>query len=137
MRLEVTRRADLAVRALVLLGADGGRLKSNALAAALDTTAGFVPQVLGPLVARGWVRSEPGPTGGYACAVDLRTVSLLDVIEAIDGPTDVGRCVVEGRPCRPADACPLHHAWEQARQSMLRELRTTALADTTAARTPR
>ena len=64
MRLEITRRADLASRALLLLARDGGRVKSADLAAALDTTAGFVPQILGPLVERGWIAPVPGPTGG-------------------------------------------------------------------------
>ena len=63
MRLEITQRADLAVRALVLLQRSPLRLKSVDLAAALGTTAGFVPQVMGPLVRAGWVRSVPGRRG--------------------------------------------------------------------------
>ena len=68
----------------------------------------FVPQVLGPLVRAGWVRSDPGPTGGYRCQVVLSEVSVLQVIEAVDGATDVGRCVVADRPCQAADPCVLH-----------------------------
>lgn len=128
MRLEVTRRADLAVQALVRLGTTGKRHKSGALAEALDTTAGFIPQVLGPLVERGWVRSEPGPRGGYAAAVDLDAVTVLEVVEAVDGPTDVGRCVVEGQPCRADRPCSLHDAWSRARQALLAELGATTLA---------
>ena len=48
MRLEITQRADLAVRALVALQSAPARLKSVDLADALGTTAGFVPQVMGP-----------------------------------------------------------------------------------------
>ena len=44
MRLEITRRAELAVRAMVALGASEGRLKAPDLAEALGTTSGFVPQ---------------------------------------------------------------------------------------------
>jgi Rrf2 family protein len=128
MRLEVTRRADLAVQALVRLGRSGERHKAGSLAEALDTTAGFIPQVLGPLVERGWVRSEPGPRGGYMAAVDLEKVTVLEVVEAVDGPTDVGRCVVEGRPCRADRPCSLHGAWSRARQALLAELGTTTLA---------
>ena len=77
MRLEITRRADLAVRAMVVLGETDGLVKATALAEALDATPGFVPQVIGPLVKAGWVRSEPGPTGGYASSVDLSDLSAL------------------------------------------------------------
>ena len=61
MRLEITQRADLAVRALVALQSAPVRLKSVDLADALGTTAGFVPQVMGPLVRAGWVRSVTSP----------------------------------------------------------------------------
>ena len=63
MRLEITRRADLATRAMLILAAAADRTKAAALAEQLDTTAGFVAQAMTPLVAQGWVRSEPGPSG--------------------------------------------------------------------------
>lgn len=44
------------------------------------------------------MRSEPGPTGGYVVTIDLAEVSVLDVIESVEGPTDTGRCVPEDRP---------------------------------------
>lgn len=128
MRLEITRRADLAVRAMVLLGSAPARWKAPALAAALDTTAGFVPQVIGPLVKAGWVSSEPGPTGGYVAQVSLADVSVLQVIEAIDGATDTGRCVVEDRECRGSEPCSLHHAWSRAREELMRSLAATPLS---------
>ncbi len=61
MRLEITRRAELAVRAMALLGGRPERIKASALAQELGTTAAFVPQVVGPLVKAGWVQSDPGP----------------------------------------------------------------------------
>lgn len=44
------------------------------------------------------MQSEPGPTGGYVVTIDLADVCVLDVIEAVDGPTATGRCVLEDRP---------------------------------------
>lgn len=127
MRLEVTRRADLAVQAMVLLGTSGARWKSGALADALDTSTGFVPQVLAPLVARGWVVSVPGPRGGYLADVPLGALTVRDVVEAVDGPTDTGRCVVEGRPCAANQRCALHDAWSGARDALLTRLDATTL----------
>lgn len=128
MRLEITRRADLAIRALALLGRTPERLKASVLAAELETTVGFIPQVVGPLVKAGWVRSDPGPTGGYRSSVDLDHVSVLDVIEAVDGTTDAGRCVVADRPCRPDVPCVLHAAWGQARTELVGMLQTTPMS---------
>lgn len=125
MRLEVTRRSDLAVRALRALDRAGGRVKAPALAATVGSTAGFVTQVVTPMVRAGWVRSDPGPAGGYTLAVGLDEVSVLDVIEAIEGPTDSGRCVLVDRPCSETGTCALHGAWLRARAQLLRELDTT------------
>jgi Rrf2 family protein len=91
MRLEVTRRTDLATRALIALAAGGGRRKASELAAELDASPGFLSQAMTPIVNRGWVHSEPGRTGGYTAAASLDDVSVLDVVEAVEGPTDVTR----------------------------------------------
>ncbi len=125
MRLDITQRADLAVRALVVLDQSAARLKSSDLAAALGTTAGFVPQVMGPLVRHGWVRSVPGPTGGYEPLVEVDTLNVLEVVEAVDGPTNSGRCVVADRPCEATEPCALHVAWGLARRQLLSSLAAT------------
>ena len=122
MRLEITQRADLAVRALVVLHRSPARLKSVDLAAALGTTAGFVPQVMGPLVREGWVHSVPGPTGGYEPLVEVDALNVLAVVEAVDGPTDSGRCVVADRPCEASAPCALHVAWGLARRELVSSL---------------
>ncbi len=134
MRLEITRRADLAVRALVVLGAERDadalrRVKGADLAAAIGTTTAFLPQILAPLVRAGWVRSDPGPRGGYLSEVSLRAISVLEVIEAVDGATDDGRCVVADRACRAVAPCLLHGAWRQARGELTRQLDALSLAE--------
>lgn len=128
MRLEITRRADLAIRALALLGRSPERVKASALAVELGTTVAFVPQVLGPLVRAGWVQSDPGPTGGYHCRVQLDDVNVLQVIEAVDGATDAGRCVVADRPCAAVDPCALHSAWATARAELVGVLGSTPMS---------
>jgi Rrf2 family protein len=128
MRLEITRRADLAVRAMTALAAADGRLKSGDLADALGTTIAMVPQFVGPLVKAGWVQSDPGPTGGYRLNAPLDAISVLDVIELVDGPTDNGRCVVADRPCDARNRCALHDGWSQARADLMASLDATALA---------
>lgn len=128
MRLEVSRRSDLAVRGLLELAGSGERRKAVDLAERLGTTPGFLSQVLTPLVARGWVRSEPGPTGGYTATVTLDAISVLDVLEAVEGPTDTGRCVLQDRACSSEGPCALHQAWSEARATLLAELDHIALS---------
>lgn len=128
MRLEITRRSDLATRALLELARAGRRSKSSALADAVGTTPGFLSQALSPLVKRGWVQSDPGPSGGYLVTVDPAMLSVLAVIEAVEGPTDTGRCVLEDRACGGDGLCALHVPWSNAREHLLAELAGTSLA---------
>jgi Rrf2 family iron-sulfur cluster assembly transcriptional regulator len=132
MRLEITQRADLAVRALIALQEAPTRLKSVDLAEALGTTAGFIPQVMGPLVRAGWVQSVPGPTGGYERRCDLDSLTVLEVVETIDGPTDNGRCVVAERLCDAVEPCALHVAWARARHELRESLAALSLAEVSA-----
>lgn len=104
------------------------RLKSAELAVSLGTTAGFVPQVMAPMVRAGWVHSVPGPTGGYEPVVILDELSVLEIVEEIDGPTDTGRCVVADRPCDAAETCVLHVAWGRARRELVASLAGLSLA---------
>lgn len=132
MRLEVTRKSDLAVRALRVLAElePDRRIKGPVLADLVGSTPGFVAQVVTPLVRAGWVASEPGPTGGYSLRVaDLSEVSVLAVVEAVEGPTDSGRCVLADRPCSETGPCALHTAWQRARAELLRELAATSVGE--------
>jgi len=122
VRLEVTRKSDLAVRSLRALGAANTLVKGPALAELVGTSAGFVAQALTPLVRAGWVHSEPGPTGGYSLATDLGDISVLAVIEAVEGPTDGGQCVLADHACDQAGTCALHVPWQTARAELLRQL---------------
>lgn len=128
MRLEISRRTDLATQALLVLGATDGRIKGPALAEAVGTTSGFLSQVLSPLVTRRWIRSDPGPTGGYSLSVALDRISVLEVLEAIEGPTDSGECVLEDRACTSTHPCALHVPWSKARAQLLAELAATPLS---------
>lgn len=117
------------MRALRVLADASERVKGPVLAEAVGSTSGFVSQVLNPLVREGWVRSDPGPSGGYSLATDLDSVSVLAVIEAIEGPTDGGRCVLADRPCNESGTCALHVPWLRARAQLLSELDATSVAD--------
>lgn len=106
-------------------------MKGAALAERVGASPGFLSQAMTPLVAAGWVRSEPGPTGGYVLAADLSAVSLLEVIEAVEGPTEANRCVLEDRPCSASGPCALHQPWSRARAELTSELAATPLSDLT------
>jgi len=129
MRLEITRKTDLALRTIRTL--EGSQLprKGADIAAEIGTTPAFLAQVVAPLVRAGWVVSDPGPRGGYRVAVPLAQVSVLDLIEAVEGPVVDGRCVLNEGPCpAPTEPCALHEAWTSARDALLDQLRSTTVS---------
>ena len=129
MKLEMSRRTELALTALRTLVEEGSPVKGAVLADGMGTTASYLPHVMRPLVAGGWVESDRGPTGGYRIASDPGDISLLELIEGIEGPIDSNRCVLRGSPCPPRDLCALHEPWQRARKALIEELRDTTIAD--------
>lgn len=128
MRLELSQRTDLAVRALFLLAQRQDRTKAQDLADELGSTANYLPQVMGPLVAAGWIDSAPGPLGGYRLIGDLDEITVLQLIEANEGPTDTGQCVLVDRACLAEGPCVLHEPWNRARSALLAELASMSLS---------
>ena len=132
MRLEITHRADLAVRALVALQSSPDRLKSADLAELLGTTSGFVPEVMGPLVRIGWVRSVPGPAGGYERQRDLDSLTVLEVVET--RRADRQRPLCRRRALvRRSEPFALHVAWARARHELRDSLGRLRLSEVSAA----
>jgi Rrf2 family nitric oxide-sensitive transcriptional repressor len=129
MRLEITRRSDLAIRALTQLDAQGTTLKAADLAIAINSTNGFLPHVMSPLVKAGWVGSDPGRNGGYRLVVPVSTISILDVIEAVEGGLPADVCVLRQGACLANGPCSLHLAWSHARTALLDTLADTAVGD--------
>lgn len=128
MRLELNKRTDLALRAMQTLCAHDGRLSGPELAERLETSHQYLPQVMAPLVRRRWVTSTRGPSGGYELVAELGGISVLELIEAMEGRTDTETCVLSGETCGADDPCALHGAWTQARDALLDELDSMSLA---------
>jgi Rrf2 family protein len=125
MRLELSNRTEFARRALEVLSTNPKTArKGTELAAEVGTTRYYLPQVMRPLVAAGWVTSEPGPTGGYRITHTPGSATLWDLISIVERPADEGRCVVTGGRCSEDNSCSVHHAWQKARSALQRELAT-------------
>ncbi|MFQ5523214.1 MAG: RrF2 family transcriptional regulator [Acidimicrobiia bacterium] len=136
MRLELTRKAELAIRAMRSLGDNEELVPGPELAQRLEVSIHYLPQIMHPLVKAGWVHSTPGKHGGYRRKASLASVSALQLIEAVEGATDTGRCVLKGGPCPDDEVCALHLAWSRARAALMAELGRTSLAEAIRAGSP-
>jgi Rrf2 family protein len=130
MRLEILPRTELTLRVVQTL-ADGERWRAATIAERVGSSANYVAQLLAPLTRAGWVRSMPGPTGGHELTVDLADISVLDLIDLVEGTPDTDRCVMADRPCPAPEPCALHDAWIPARDDMNARLAATPLSSLT------
>jgi Rrf2 family protein len=130
MRIELGRKGDYAVRAALHLARhnEDGRRKTREIAADMDIPEKYLPQVLGELVRAGLVASVAGPDGGYELVRTPEEVSLLEVVEAAEGPVRSETCVLRGGPCRWDDACAIHFAWSEAQNAFVDRLARTTFA---------
>ncbi len=129
MRLDLNKRTDLALRAMEELCVCDARVGGPVLAEALGTTRQYLPQILNPLVKARWVRSTPGPHGGYQLLVALEDITVLELIEVMEGPTAADTCVLNGERCPQDQLCALHGAWQHAREALTRELGQISIAE--------
>jgi Rrf2 family transcriptional regulator, iron-sulfur cluster assembly transcription factor len=131
MRLELTKRGDYAVRAMLALtrGAGNGLLSARRISDAMTIPVRFLPQVLADLQRAGLVEAAPGRAGGYRLARDATEISLLDVIEAVEGDSRRRSCVLRGGPCGLDGNCDVHDVFLRGQEAMLATLEAETLAD--------
>src|SRR6188508_2377390 len=100
MRLELTRRGEYAVRAMLALAARDPAAPTSGpeIATEMGIPVGYVPRVIRELVSAGVVDSTTGRAGGYALARSPASISLLSVIEAAEGDSRRTTCVLRGAP---------------------------------------
>ena len=136
MRVELTKRADYAIRAVVALAAAAPdeRLSVRRIAADRAIPVRFLPQVMTDLVRAGLVEGQTGRTGGYRLARPSTAISLLEVIEAIEGDSRRTTCVLRGGPCNVDGVCDVHAVFAATQAAMLRELGGATIASLVASR---
>jgi Rrf2 family transcriptional regulator, iron-sulfur cluster assembly transcription factor len=124
MRLELTRRGDYAVRAMIALAApDGPSIRSvPRIAEDMGIPRRFLPQVMRDLVAAGLVGSETGRTGGYRLARPAAEITLLEVVEAVEGDTRRLTCVLRGGPCGRDGYCAVHDTFAGVQDAVRAQL---------------
>ena len=105
------------------------RLISSAeMAAACSAPESFMAKVLQRLVARGLVESHRGQGGGFRLAVPPADVSMLEVVEIVDGPILLNSCVDPADHCEVASCCAAKPVWAEA-QARVREVLAAARLD--------
>jgi Rrf2 family protein len=129
MRLELSSEGRYALRALVYLAEIGEQASADRISAEANVPRRLLARILARLSHAGLVESEQGRRGGSRLARPPQEITLLDAVDAAEGPFGVTRCIMQNRACGSGPPCAMHNAWEEGQQAILGYLETQTLDD--------
>lgn len=126
-----SRSAEYAIRAFAYLAhmPEGRYAMVKQIAEQSATPSHFLAKILQQLARKGFLRSSKGPTGGFCLRRSPEEISMLELVEAIDGIEEYQRCPGGMTECNDEAACGLHDSWKALRSRILEYLELTSIAD--------
>ncbi len=125
--MQITRQADYAIRAVRYLAKQGSsqRVATSTVAREMKIPPSFLAKIISQLSIAGLLHTSRGARGGVSLAREPKEISVLDVVEAIDGPILLNECVGSNKPCVLEEDCLVHPIWIEAQQSLIKRLSET------------
>jgi Rrf2 family protein len=126
-----SRSAEYAIRAFVhmasLQATEYAMVRQ--IAAESNIPMPFLAKLLQDLARDGLLRSSKGPGGGFRLSVPPDQISMLKIVEAVDGAGRYDRCIGGNVDCNERAACGLHESWMPVRSRIVEYLQGTSVAD--------
>jgi Rrf2 family protein len=129
--LRLSKKADYALMAMKHLAQKTGVSSTSAreIAEQYDIPIELMAKVLQRLVRTGLLVSTQGTRGGYTLSRASTSISVADVIQAIDGPFTVTACSTENAGCEQYSKCNIRDPLWQIRERIVAALGTVTLAE--------
>lgn len=110
--MDITRRCDYACRMLrAVCRCDGDRISVADIAEREDIPYSFARSIQHDLVKSGFLRTVRGARGGVSMARDLADITVLEVLEAVEGSIGISPCSEDPRYCARSGECAYHRVW--------------------------
>ena len=128
--MQITRQADYAVRTVLHLAQNksGDRTSTSTIAKEEHIPPSFLAKIVSQLSISGLLHTSRGARGGVTLARDPKEITLLQVVEAIDGPIQLNECVGENGVCSFDVDCPIQSVWCDAQEELVAHLGKTDFA---------
>ncbi len=131
--MKITQETDYALRILIYLGEAGKGVKIDAktISEAEGVTLRFTLKILRKLAQSKIVVSFRGVNGGYALDVEPAKLNMKRVIEAIEGPIYINKCLYDENLCNlnRSTTCKLHYTFSEIQERVLKEFEDTTIND--------
>jgi Rrf2 family protein len=130
--MKISRKADYALRAVLHISKQPTEKRNsiNIIAETERIPRDFLAKILKELTRSQILRSYQGVHGGYQMAKNPAQVTVLDVIEAMDGPLGLNLCVRgdRGCDCDKADHCSMYPFWNKLQNEFRVKLKAETMA---------
>lgn len=125
--MQITRQADYAIRAMLFLASlkPGERASTSQIAETRKIPSSFLAKIISQLSIAGLIHTSRGARGGVSLARDPGEVTILDVVEAIDGPIQLNECTLDPHQCIFGEECPIRPLWCETQSELVAKLRAT------------
>ena len=130
--MRITQESDYALRILSALASHEEKVDAATLSEETSVTQRFTLKILHKLVQSELVRSYKGVKGGYVLNVSPESITLKKVIELIDGPIAISRCLDSGESCSlnpDKTSCIYHHIFDSISLEVAKKLQSITIAD--------
>ena len=125
------RNTDYALRAMAHLAKNysGESISTRVISEREDISYQIACKLMQKMNEVGLVTSTMGPKGGFTLSKEPSMINLLEIIEAVQGPLTVNRCLAEEEPCPRKDLCPLSGKMIEMQEYIVGSLSSATLAD--------
>jgi Rrf2 family protein len=125
--MQITRQADYAIRAVRYLAGQepNQRSATSTVAKEMKIPPSFLAKIISQLSIAGLLHTSRGARGGVTLAREPADISMLDVVEAIDGPILLNECVGDPANCDFSEECMAHPIWKEVQETLVKRLRET------------
>ncbi len=89
----------------------------------------FLAKILQRLSKTGLLKSVRGVKGGFTLGKPAHKITMREVLEALDGPIALNRCLIREGECKREEVCPIHPIWEKAQKQLLCLFENTTIND--------
>lgn len=129
--MQLTMTGEYAVRAMLHLAAlpPGTVVQIPEIAREWDIPENFLRKIAAMLSRGGLLASQRGAGGGISLGRPSQDISLLQVIEEVEGPIYLNKCIEAPGACERNEWCSVHTVWHEAQTKMREVLGSRSLAE--------
>jgi len=129
--MQITRSGEYGLRGLLFLAKEPAekRVLVSEISRNQNIPETFLAKIFQRLSRAGLLRSSRGSKGGFSLGKPPNKITMREVIEAIEGPIALNRCLLREGECEEEEVCPIHRVWEQAQHRIIEILDRTTMED--------